>query len=175
MRTLLLVRHAEPELRGVMLGRQDPPLSELGQRTAREALGDLAVPIVYTSPLRRAFETAQLMEHAGAVQVLEELAEVGLGAWDGLSWSEIEARDPDLAQRKLLDWFGVTPPGGEPWTALEKRLARALAHVRNGPFPAVIVAHLAVNAELARQISGVDPASFRQDYCQVATYALPDR
>jgi len=169
MSTLFLVRHAEPELTGVLLGRIDPPLSEMGAREAHERLANLKVEAVYSSPLRRALETAQTIEGA-AIEVIEELAEIGLGEWDGLRWSAIERRDPDLARRKLADWFGVTPPGGEPWSAFEKRISRALDRIRQGRFPAAVVSHIGVNAALARLIAGIDPASFQQEYCQIERY-----
>ena len=175
MPKLYLVRHAEPGITGVLLGRLDPPLSATGEGMARESLATLDARIVYSSPLRRALETAQLIERAEGVEVLEELTEVGLGAWDGMSWADVELRAPELARRKLDDWFGVTPPGGEPWPAVEKRVARALARIRAGVFPAAVVAHLGINAELARQAAGVDRAAFRQQYCQVEGYDISDR
>ena len=175
MPKLFVVRHAEPEISGVLLGRMDSPLSLKGAVDAQQRLGTLEVQMVYTSPMRRAVETAQWMERAAGVEILEDLAEVGLGAWDGMSWLEIERQNPELARRKLDDWFGVTPPGGEPWSAVEKRVARALNHIRRGPFPAAVVAHIGVNAEVARQVAGVDPRTFSQEYCQVEAYDLSDR
>jgi broad specificity phosphatase PhoE len=174
MQTLLLVRHAEPELTGVLLGRLDPPLSEAGVREAQSHLAGLEVRMVYSSPLRRALETAQMIDCGAPLQVLEELAEIDLGDWDGLRWREIERRDPDLARRKLDDWFGVSPPGGEPWPAFAKRVARALERIRLGPFPAAVVAHIAVNAQLAHLVAGLDPAAFTQEYCQTQTYDLDE-
>jgi probable phosphoglycerate mutase len=168
---LYVVRHAETEPTGRLAGRSDARLSELGLRAAQERLGRLRVQAVYTSPLRRALETAQAFEET-SLEVLEELTEVGLGEWEGLSWSEAARQDPERARRKLEDWFRVPPPGGEPWEALTRRVARGLERIRRGPFPAAVVGHLAVNAELARQIAGEDPLAFRQDYCEVRAYDL---
>jgi probable phosphoglycerate mutase len=63
---LLLVRHARPRRMESTTGPADPPLSPLGRRQA-EALaawlagpgGDGPLDAVYTSPLRRAVETAE--------------------------------------------------------------------------------------------------------------------
>jgi broad specificity phosphatase PhoE len=172
MQNLLLVRHGEPELTGVLLGRLDPPLSEAGARDAHQSLAGLQVSIVYSSPLRRALETAQMIDCGAPIQVLEELAEIGLGEWDGLRWRDVERRDPELARRKLENWFTVSPPGGEPWPAFERRVARALDRIRQGPFPAAVVAHIAVNAQIACFVAGLDPASFKQEYCQTQIYDL---
>jgi alpha-ribazole phosphatase len=53
------------------------------------------------------------------------------GEWDGRARTSIEAHAPD---RQLLDAFyrdpaTAPPPGGEAWTALEKRVATALDRI----------------------------------------------
>ncbi len=170
MRKLLLVRHAEPALTGVLLGHTDPPLGEAGLRRAREVLGLLRPAVVYTSPLERARQTAAVI--AAPVVVLDELAEISFGDWDGKTWAEVEAAWPELARRKQADWLGVTPPGGEDWASFRLRIHRALDRIRGGPFPAVAVAHAGVNAEMAHQLTGADPAAFAQDYCGALEYEL---
>lgn len=146
---LFVVRHCEPARTGVLLGQCDPPLSEAGRKHAASlALGDLA--IVYSSPLKRALETAQAIAHAAPVEIIDDLREITYGAWDGLTWSEIEAANAHLAARKLADWRGVTPPGGEPWEIFAARVARAFERIRTGPRPAAIVAHAAVNQVIAK-------------------------
>jgi broad specificity phosphatase PhoE len=166
--TLYLVRHGEPALKGVLLGRSDPPLSEAGR--AQMAAIRLDAAVIYCSPLRRALESAELI--GGEIVVLPDLAEIGLGDWDGKSWAEIEAKDPELAARKLQDWTGVTPPGGETWDEFTERIDRTLEIVRRGPFPAAIVAHVAVNACIAHRVSEAAALSFRQEYGQLDAYNL---
>jgi len=167
---LFLVRHAEPALTGVLLGRADPPLSETGRRAAREALAGLAVAVVYASPLRRSLETALAIPAKRVV--LDELTEISLGEWDGLRWDEIERRDPELARRKIAGWLGVTPPGGEEWDHFAARVAGALERIRRGPLPAAVVGHVAVNAVLAHLLAGRDQASFVQEYCEMEEFEV---
>ncbi len=169
---IYLVRHAEPEKAGLLLGRTNPPLSEGGRVQACHALRELDAEIIYSSPLRRALETAARIPLLRPFEISEELAEISYGAWDGKSWSEIEALDPELARRKLEDWYGVTPPGGEPPEAFRERVAYAVGIIRSGPLPAIVVAHAGVNAEIARQLTGVDPAAFHMNYCEVREIAL---
>lgn len=156
---------------GVMLGRTDPPLSAAGRVEARARMAVLSAAVVYSSPLRRARETASYVS-APAVVVLEDLAEIAYGQWEGLSWSEIEMKWPDLARHKQQDWFAVTPPGGESWEQVTVRAAHALEHIRRGPFPAIVVAHFGFNAEFLRQAAGIDPISFWQGYCEVVPVQL---
>jgi broad specificity phosphatase PhoE len=168
MPKLYVVRHAEPALTGVLLGRTDPPLSEAGRRDAREKLGRLQVEVTYTSPLRRCQETAEAIE--APVEALDGLAEISLGEWDGLSWDEVERRDPTLARRKTADWFRVTPPGGEPWIVFAERVMQAVDKVLQGPLPAAIVAHAATNSVIAQRLGGADPGGFDQPYCEIREY-----
>jgi broad specificity phosphatase PhoE len=154
MPSLFLVRHAEPAITGVLLGSLDPPLSDAGRAHATTLLNNVTLAMVYSSPLRRALETAESIARGAPIEVLDDLREISHGDWNGLTWSEIEARDPDLAARKLADWRGVSAPHGEPWPEFAARVARAVEFIRRGPRPAAIVAHAAVN----QLIGNVDQA-----------------
>jgi broad specificity phosphatase PhoE len=166
MPTLYLVRHGEPEIIGVMLGQLDPPLSSDGRTRAMAALSRIDVEVVWTSPLRRARETAELIR-SGSVVELPELREIDQGDWEGKTWTEIEANWPDLAARKLSDWLGVAPPGGESWTSFLERVDRAWKTIRAGVMPTAISAHQGVNAALTHLIEGRDPLEFVQGYGEV--------
>jgi broad specificity phosphatase PhoE len=172
MRTLYLIRHACAAVEGVLLGQSDPPLSDQGRADAHRAFSGFEVQRVYSSPLRRARETAAFLRSAAEVTVLDELAEISLGAWDGKSWEEVQRTDPALANRKSEDWFGVTPPDGESWSAFTQRVLNALDHVRSGPMPAAIVAHSAVNSVIAASLRASSPIQFQQAYCEVIEFDL---
>ncbi|MEO8027389.1 MAG: histidine phosphatase family protein [Bryobacteraceae bacterium] len=172
MPTLFLVRHAEPMQTGVILGQLDPPLSERGRAEAVNIWRDRApLAVVYSSPLLRAIETAELIG-AAPVEILDDLREIGYGAWDGKTWAEIEAADAVLAHRKQADWTGVTPPGGENWETFRARVAQAGKRILEGPFPCAVVAHAAVNAVLVSILTGADPLQFQQDYGEVLAIDL---
>jgi broad specificity phosphatase PhoE len=169
MPNLFVVRHAEPERRGVMLGRTDSPLSAAG-RAAAAQLSLLQAAIVYSSPLRRARETAAYID--APLDILYDLSEVSYGEWEGLTWDQIEAAWPDLARQKLEHWLSVPAPGGETWEEVQARASRALQRIRSGPFPAIVVAHFGINSELLRQAAGLDPLQFKQAYCEVFPVTL---
>lgn len=170
MPELFVVRHAEPEMSGVMLGRTDPPLSAAGRLDAQARMASLRGRIVYSSPLRRALDTASFVP--APLEVIADLAEVGYGEWEGLTWAAIEERWPEMARRKRQDWFAVTPPGGESWQQVSARASRALQRIRRGPFPAIVVAHFGFNAEFLRLAAGMPPLTFSQAYCEVVRVQL---
>jgi broad specificity phosphatase PhoE len=148
------VRHCEPLVTGVLLGQCDPELSDSGRAYAATLLTTVRLKIVYTSPLRRALETAERLARGAPIEVLADLREITYGDWYGRGWSEIEAADPSLAAAKLRDWRAITPPRGERWSDFEERVKRVFQLILRGPRPAAIVAHAAVNQVLA----GIDQA-----------------
>jgi len=98
---LLLVRHGETdwnrELR--FQGQADPPLNDAGRAQARElarTLAEVEIDAVYTSDLRRAVETAEIVAAGRGIPILAEpgLREVDVGSWSGLTREQIEERFP---------------------------------------------------------------------------------
>lgn len=105
---LLLIRHGATEanlrrpytLQGL---RPDPDLAEVGVMQARAvavSLRGVPISVVYSSPMRRAWQTAQAI--AGEVhvplRVEPVLVEVDTGEWTGRTWAEIEREWPKEAQ-----------------------------------------------------------------------------
>lgn len=128
-----LVRHAPTAWTGQRwCGRSDPELAPAGVEaaTALAAALGLEVPagaLVVTSPLRRAVATADAIAAAiGAAVVLDpDLIEVDFGSADGLTWDELAAVHPAVANAILAgdepDW-----PDGERAVDVTRR-ARAAA------------------------------------------------
>lgn len=143
MSTLYLIRHGEPEFPGglrLCLGRTDLPLSILGRLQAALAAAGLRgrVSAVYSSPLKRAAETAGVFEMP--VETLPGLAEQDAGEWDGLSFEEIRAGWPELYARRGEQPY-LPMPGAEPEEAVVKRFADAVEYVRRSGADAALVSH----------------------------------
>lgn len=170
MPALYLIRHAEAATRGALLGQSDPPLSERGARQAACLRGRLPDCPVYSSPLLRARQTVWLLGKTPIV--VPEFAEISYGEWDGLSWKEIEENWPEIARKKLNEWEFTTPPGGELWEHFALRVRLGLKRVREELLTAAIVAHEAVNAIIANDLTDCEVQSFKQDHCDVIEYQL---
>ncbi|MBI1885761.1 MAG: histidine phosphatase family protein [Chloroflexi bacterium] len=119
---LLLARHGAIEWTG-LIGAADDGLSELGRRQA-EALGRRlageGVVALYSSPLRRALETAEIVaRHVGLeVRVEPRLREWHAGEWEGQPEGEMRAKHPE-------HWEPFRPPGGETEAELRRRVVAA--------------------------------------------------
>lgn len=115
---LLLIRHALPVRREVEQGPADPELSPVGHEQARrlaEWLADEAIDAVYTSPLRRAAQTAAPVGTvAGAAPVVVDgLAEFDRDANEYVPMEELKAAgDPrwqEIVDGGYFAGLGVTP------------------------------------------------------------------
>ena len=85
---IYMIRHGQTELnnRQVLQGRSDHPLNETGIRQAREAaerLKGISFSAVYTSPLCRAIQTAEIIAPALAPVVDDRLIEMDYGPYEG--------------------------------------------------------------------------------------------
>jgi probable phosphoglycerate mutase len=146
---LLLIRHGESlyNIESRIQGQSDVALSPLGLRQSdaiANALASAGIDAVFSSPLRRAMQTAAPIADRLElkVQTDERLKELNAGTFQGLLWSEIEARFP----KEVGLWRGEQPdvaiPGGESRRDLMVRGFAALSAIRETSFRRVaIVAH----------------------------------
>lgn len=123
MEQLVLVRHGATSanisqpywLQGK--GR-DEPLAALGREQAeqvRDLLRRWPVAAVVSSPLRRAVETAEIVAagHRLPVRVIDRLHEGDVGRWEGRTWEEIRATEPEDYERFVAAPEVHGYPGGE--------------------------------------------------------------
>jgi len=167
---IVLVRHGETDWNRQRRyqGHADRPLNERGRGQAVElanALADEELSAVYTSPLRRASETARIIaDRLGlALEEMEALREIDVGDWQGLTVDEVRARFPeriDVAWRSGWE-------NGETHDELAARVvpalldlgrrhreARLLGVTHAGPIRAALMAALDVSLEELRERFG---------------------
>jgi ribonuclease H / adenosylcobalamin/alpha-ribazole phosphatase len=147
---IVLVRHAPTTWSGRRYcGRADPPLSPAGRRMARDLAVRLAPTLpgdvrIVTSPSRRTRATADAIASrlpGTAVAVDDRWLETDVGLVEGLTFDEVAARFPTLAEALLADAVDVDWPGGETAAALRIRIAAAWAAVIESGRPTVVVSH----------------------------------
>ena len=184
-----LVRHGATDInlanpprlqgRGVNLG-----LSELGREQAQrttEFLASRPIEVVYSSPLLRALETAETIAepHELPVMMIEELTEVHVGDWEGMSWPDIEAADRDYYTRYMADTGSVPYLNGESFQDVQDRALPALRNLMeaNRGREIVIVAHNIVNRTCLAGLLHIPIAKARaisQDNCGINVLRLKD-
>ncbi|MEE8580462.1 MAG: histidine phosphatase family protein [Myxococcota bacterium] len=131
----LLIRHAEStwNAAGRWQGQGDPPLSPRGRRQARklaELLSGESIDVLMSSDLHRARATAEAIgERCGLeVQAKRDFRELDVGAWTGLTRSEIAARDVEVLKAFESEDPDVRPGGGETRREIRERVREAACH-----------------------------------------------
>ncbi|GAA4772754.1 histidine phosphatase family protein [Actinomycetospora chlora] len=172
---LTLVRHGQSEAnaRGVMCGRSDAPLTEVGRRQAAALAAGLPRPTrLITSPLVRARQTAAAFTADDPVEIDPRWTEMDYGALDG---QPMTALDGDAWRAWQADPEHV-PAGGESLAAVRDRVAGACAELAEeaahgevvvvshvSPIKAAISWALGVGIEIAWRMFLVDAAVCRVD------------
>jgi broad specificity phosphatase PhoE len=123
---IAFVRHGETasNAAGLLLGRADPELTDLGRTQVAQlgrAFSAVDVGAVVTSPLTRARETAAAIATVVgcSADVDERLIEIDYGEWDQRPFAEL----PRDAVASWLADSSFTPPGGENLLAVQTRVA----------------------------------------------------
>lgn len=121
-------------------GRHDVPLNAAGCAQAAccaEILQELfrrdhrrpeSVDYV-SSPLVRARKTMEIVRATLGLEpvgytVEGQLAEIAFGEWEGLTYSEVVARDKHVIAERESDKWGFMPPGGESYAQVAVRIRR---------------------------------------------------
>jgi probable phosphoglycerate mutase len=152
---ILFVRHGETSYNAQnrLQGQRDIPLNGKGREQAsavgRSLRGELsgeltrldAAGAFYASPLMRTRQTMELARAAMGLaperyRLCATLKELTFGDWEGLTWSEVEARDAAAARAREADKWNFAPPRGESYAMLVERVRPWLAARRGDCFVA---------------------------------------
>jgi broad specificity phosphatase PhoE len=151
--TILLARHGETQENRDrrFQGQKDVPLNERGREQAR-ALAERAAqeerPIValYTSPLVRARETAEIVGGRIGLEPRpdDRLKEVDVGEWQDRLKDDVERDDPE-GWKAFRAGGAFRFPGGESFPEQQERVIAALVDItQRGELPALVVCHRGV-------------------------------
>lgn len=172
--TFTLLRHGQVSGAPALYGHTDIPLSDHGHNSMRAAIDkiyDLSpIDCVISSPLTRCAKVAELTSHQYAIplHIMNELAEMHFGDWDGVAFEQLE----DKWKQLEAFWQSpgeVQPPNGEhldsfasrvitSWTELVSSANRNTNNTHNlvichGGTIRIIIAHI-------MQIDWRNPALF---------------
>ncbi len=166
---ILLTRHGESTFNAQsrVQGRSDlAELTERGRRMAvatGQLLQGVAVDHIYTSPLRRAQETAQLLALPGVpITPTAALLEVDLPAWEGLTHATVRAQFPDDYRRWRSAPEQLVMGGRYPLRELFAQAGQFWQEVlpKHRGQTLLVVGHATINRMLLVQLLGLKPAHY---------------
>jgi broad specificity phosphatase PhoE len=179
MTKLCLVRHGQTDwnLEGRYQGQSDAPLNENGRAQASALARQLQghpFTAIYTSDLKRAKETAEIMAAFLHLPVMVDprLREIDQGEWEGRLVNVIKAHYAELWQQRIVDPAGVRPPGGETVGEVARRVHAALDDIArlHTPDAVLIISH---GIALATVICKVRGLAVGQAYGVIPDHAEP--
>lgn len=139
---IYLIRHGETDwnLQRLLQGSTDIPLNENGLELARvtaQGLKDVPFDRIYTSPLKRARQTAEILRGERNIPIIEEprLKEICFGIYEGYCCSREHYTIPDPAFMKFFtDPGNYEPPrGAESIAQLCQRTTEFLHEIADNP------------------------------------------
>jgi probable phosphoglycerate mutase len=149
-----------------------PPLTAKGQKQAEltgQALSNLAIDAAYCSPLVRANQTANLVlaDRAIPLSIYENLKEINLPLWEGLTFAEVRSQYPEQYNNwhHAPDQLVMMMAGGEKFYPVLDLFAQA-QKVWSEILPnhegqtILLVAHSGINRALIASALGIDPARY---------------
>lgn len=137
---LYLMRHGETDWNKErrLQGMTDIPLNENGEALARatcDGMKEIPFDLIYTSPLKRAYRTAQIIQGERKIPLIVEdrIREICFGDYEGLvnQPDHYDIPDPNFKFFFTKTDLYHTPPNGESVTALLERTADFLEELKN--------------------------------------------
>jgi broad specificity phosphatase PhoE len=179
--TIYLIRHGEcvGNREGLFRGRYDFPLNEVGRRQAEslaEELKDVEFDAVFSSPLKRAYQTAEtLCQGRGIEPILEEgFNNIHLGEWEGRPKTEIAEKYPSEFRLWRTEPEKLQRKDAETLDEVQKRSVKTLATITEERMGEtfVVITHRAVLKPLIAGVLGITAPYFWKLHPETASYSI---
>ena len=182
---LVLVRHGQTawNVGEVFRGRADIELNEMGRRQAQllgEFLSVPAIEAIYSSPLKRALDTARAVaaHHKLDVRISEGLNDMDFGEWEGVQADVVKQRFPEVYSAWSRTPEHAAVPGGETLAAVKQRAVATVNDVvSRHAGRVVLVTHRVIAKITTLALLGLDESRFWNiavDTCGVTTFRIQD-
>jgi len=181
MTKIILVRHGQTawNKEAIFRGRIDIDLDETGREQAKllaRALSKFQVNAVYSSPLKRALNTAIPVAnyHQSEVTTDDYFIDMNYGSWEGKSCDEIKERFNNLYQKWIKDPHLFRIPDGETLDEVRIRVVTRLYQLldKHKEETIVIVSHRVVNKVLICALLGLDNSFFWRIKQDTASFSI---
>ena len=181
MTKLMLIRHGNTawNVDEIFRGRADVELNESGIKQAEllaKYLEDVPLEVVYSSPLKRALKTAEIIAGPRGVGVRpsQELIDFDYGEWQGISHDTVKDRYRALYEKWLTKPHLVKMTKGESLNDVKKR---AVSLVNQGTSRhqgiVALVSHRVILKVIICTLLGLDNSHFwniKVDTCGITTF-----
>lgn len=178
---IILVRHGECQgnLENRFRGRKDYPLNERGRKQAIELAAELESinpDAIYSSPLKRAMETAAPLARKLSMDVIGEegINNIYLGKWEGRLKSEIAREFPEQWETWINTPEKLLLEDSEPFPSVQKRSLDSLARIteKHRGQTVVVVSHRTTLKPLVAGALSIPEPYFWKIHFDTASYSV---
>lgn len=176
---LILIRHGETlwNKEGRVQGTSDVELSDVGIKQAQLlalSLKNHAIEAIHVSPLKRAFQTAEIINefHALDIQIHRNLMEMDQGDFEGFSFKELMADKKEFLHKWIADPAAVKMPNGESLMELQNRAWSAMEEIISKSQNALIVSHNFTIAAILCRLCDISLSEFRRSCVDTASKTI---
>ena len=178
MGKLILIRHGQTEMnaQNLYFGKLNPPLNDLGieqSYMAKEKLSNIAYDCIYSSPLERTKETAEICNYLDKEIIYDSrLEEINFGIFEGLTFKEISEQYPNEVKEMERNWKSFNYITGE---SLEELYQRAVSFLETLDYTKdnLIISHWGIiNCIISYFVSGTLDTywKFKVDNCSIVIF-----
>jgi len=186
MTTIMLIRHGDTDwnVKEIFRGRVDFELNETGIKQAQllsKYLKDAPIGAIYSSPLKRALKTAEIISgpHNISVKPSHELIDFDYGEWQSLSHDAVKDKYKALYEEWLEKPHLVKIPKGESLDDVGKRTVSLVDRViANNEGTVALVSHRVIHKVIICALLGLDNSHFwniKLDTCGITTFNYQDK
>ena len=173
---LILVRHGETlwNKEKKVQGVSDVELSEEGLKQADKlglSLRNEGIEVIYTSPLKRAYQTALKIAvfHKAPIAIKAELQELNQGDFEGLTFKDLTEKHGTFLKQWVADPASCIMPNGESLLMLQDRAWPVIEKILNNTLNTVVVAHNFTLTTILCKILNLSLSQFRQVHVDTAS------
>jgi broad specificity phosphatase PhoE len=182
----MLIRHGDTDwnVEEIFRGRADIELNETGIKQAEllaNYLKDVPVEAVYSSPLKRALRTAEIIAGSRNINVTPapELIDFDYGEWQGLSHDAVKDKYKTLYNEWLKNPQLVKMPKGESLDDVRERAVSLVDQITASHEGIVaLISHRVILKVIICTLLGLDASHFwdiKVDTCGITTFVYADK
>lgn len=178
---IYLIRHGESvaNAAGIYQGQGfNTPLTAVGQKQAQvlaQMTNQLPANAIYTSPLKRALETAIIVNQTAKLTLVEDerLMEINHGSWEGKKVSQFDDRELKLLKKWQRQPSKTKMIGGETIFDVNRRWKDFVFNLPSGRFLVVthdLIIRVAVTAAINHRLGQM--WQYHLDNCSITTISV---
>lgn len=164
---IYFVRHGETDMnaRNMFYGWYDADINAKGISQAeelRDAFRDIRIDRIYSSDLKRALHTAQIIADGRPVEIVPDLREMAYGIWENRTWESMTESDRELLKKWRFDWLDLEIPEGESFMGFYDRVISSLDNIikENKGKHVLVVSHNGALSAMHCHLTGAGPKGF---------------